>query len=424
MGKSSDNSKKALTDIVKEIAYQPEKRLEHFRSLSSDQKSSTFEHLSPYVQQDILEKLKTDELVELLDHFDFHGAEKMLARIKDSKKRDRISKLLRSELKEKAEYFLRFHPKASLNLLSFNYLLLADDKTVGDVADAMEAHYRETDHMPEVLVHKEGRCVGEVHPGKLIRENIRTPLAKLISPVKKVFYQDQVHEIIDIFKKSRHNKVVVLDTDDSIVGIIYADDVLQLISKEKTSALYNLAGVSESEHTSDGVLEKVHHRYKWLIINLGTAFLAAGVVGLFENTLSQLVILAVYMPIVAGMGGNAATQTLAVTVRGITVGEISLKNGMPAIRREVGAGLINGFITGSIVAIVATFWNGNPLLGFVIGMALVINLVIAGFFGALIPLVMKSLGKDPATSATIFITTATDVFGFFAFLGMATLILL
>ena len=146
--------------------------------------------------------------------------------------------------------------------------------------------------------------------------------------------------------------------------------------------------------------------------------------GLFEETLSQLVVLAIYMPIVAGMGGNAATQTLAVIVRGITVGEISLKNGMPAIMREVGAGFVNGAITGAIVLVVASLWNGDPMLGVVIGLAMIINLVTAGFFGATIPLVMKALGKDPATSATIFITTATDVFGFFAFLGLATILLL
>ena len=168
----------------------------------------------------------------------------------------------------------------------------------------------------------------------------------------------------------------------------------------------------------------MRHRYKWLIINLGTAFLAASVVGLFADTLKQFVILAMYMPIVAGMGGNAATQTLAVIVRGIAVGEITLKNSLPAIYKEVGAGFINGVINGVIVAMVATFWNSDPKLGLVLGAAMIINLITAGFFGALIPLVMKAFGKDPATSATIFITTATDVFGFFAFLGLATMVLM
>jgi magnesium transporter len=180
----------------------------------------------------------------------------------------------------------------------------------------------------------------------------------------------------------------------------------------------------ESEGVKDGVWSKVRHRYKWLIINLGTGFLAAAVVGLFENTLNEIVLLAIYMPIIAGMGGNAATQTLAVMVRGIAVGEVKLANSLTPILNEAGAGLVNGVINGLLVAVIAMFWNQNPLLGFVLGIAMVFNLVIAGFFGAFVPLVMKEFGKDPATSATIFITTATDVFGFFVFLGLATIILL
>lgn len=413
-----------ITRAVHDISYHPDKRLKYFRALSPKDRSVVFERLSPHIQQNIIEHLKTEEVVELLDYPDFHGAERMLAKIRNPKKRKRISKLLKSELRDKAEYFLRFHPKASMDLLNFNYLLLPEDKTVGDVADAMELHYRETDHMPEVLVHRNGECVGEVRPGKLIKEDLRTPIGRLTSPVKTVSYRDNVRDIINVFKKSKHNKVVVTDTDGSVIGIIYADDALRLISKEKTAALYDLAGVSENESVLDSAMSKVRHRYKWLIINLGTAFLAALAVGLFESTLAKLVVLAVYMPVVAGMGGNAATQTLAVVVRGITMGEMSISTGWPFIRREIGAGFVNGVINGAIVAVVATLWNDNPLLGVVLGVALVVNLMIAGFFGALVPLVMKALGKDPATSATIFITTATDVFGFLAFLGIATLVLL
>ena len=168
---------------------------------------------------------------------------------------------------------------------------------------------------------------------------------------------------------------------------------------------------------------KVRYRWLWLIINLGTAFLAASVVGMYEGTISRFTLLAVYMPIVAGMGGNAATQTLAVTVRGIVMNEISLKNSFKYITREIGAGVINGLINGFLVAMVAIFINKNPMLGLVLAIAMVSNLFIAAFAGALIPLVMKKLGKDPATSATIFITTCTDVGGFFVFLSLAQMML-
>ena len=218
--------------------------------------------------------------------------------------------------------------------------------------------------------------------------------------------------------------MVVLDKDRSVLGLVYAESIRPLFEKLPAESLYDFAGVMESEGIEDSVGSKVKHRYKWLVINLGTGFMAAAVVSFFEDTLSQLVLLAVYMPIIAGMGGNAATQTLAVMVRGIAVGDVKLSNSFKPISREVGAGLVNGLINGVLVALIATFWNQSPMLGLVLGIAMVCNLVIAGFFGAFVPILMKAFGKDPATSATIFITTATDVFGFFIFLGLATVILL
>lgn len=413
-----------LKETARDITYHDEDRIERFRALSLETQSAVFERLSPHVQQCILDKLKTDEILQLLDHFDLQKAENVLARMRNQKKREQLALRLRTELKEKAEYFLRFHPKAELNLLNFNYLLLPQDSTIGDASDAIDEHYREVGKLPEVLVHKDGTCIGEVRPSVLIRESNRKKLSNLVTPVLSVAYQADLDEVVRVFHESTHKKVIVLDADGSVVGIIYADDALRLFGSDPAASLYDFAGVADSERARDSVWSKVRHRYKWLIINLGTGFLAASVVSLFENTLNEFVLLAIYMPIVAGMGGNAATQTLAVVVRGITVGEVALKNSVGPILNEAGAGMINGAINGVLIALVATFWNQSPMLGLVLGMAMIVNLVIAGFFGAFIPLFMKSLGKDPATSATIFITTATDVFGFFVFLGLATILLM
>jgi magnesium transporter len=171
----------------------------------------------------------------------------------------------------------------------------------------------------------------------------------------------------------------------------------------------------------------VQSRYKWLILNLGTAFLAAAVVGLFESTITAVAILAAYMPVVAGMGGNAGTQAMAVTVRGISLGQVSLETGKRVVANEALAGALNGAVTGVLVAVIATafsFGTYGVFLGGVIGVSMVANLIIAGFFGALTPLLLDKVGYDPATSATIFITTATDVLGFFVFLGLAQVVLL
>lgn len=419
-----NNYHNGWAETVNVITYHAKDRVERFSSLPLETQSAVFERLSPHVQQSILEKLNTDEILQLLDHFDLQKAENTLARIRNQKRREKLALRLKSDLKEKAEYFLRFHPKAELSLLNFNYLLLPEDTTISEASDAIDEHYREVGKLPEVLVQRNGECVGEVKPSILIRESNRNKLRTFISSVPSVSYQAELDEVVEVFNETKHGKVIVLDTDRSVVGIIYADDALKLFGNDPAASLYDFAGVADSERARDGMWSKVKHRYKWLIINLGTGFLAASVVSLFENTLNELVLLAIYMPIVAGMGGNAATQTLAVIVRGITVGEVALKNSVKPILNEVGAGMVNGAINGVLIALVATFWNESPMLGVVLGVAMVVNLIIAGFFGAFIPLFMKAVGKDPATSATIFITTATDVFGFFVFLGLATIILL
>lgn len=207
------------------------------------------------------------------------------------------------------------------------------------------------------------------------------------------------------------------------MGIIYSDDVLQLIEEKEAATLYDFAGVSSEEGVSDSSARKVKFRYKWLIINLATAFLASFVVSQFESTISEYVLLAVYMPIVAGMGGNAATQTLAVLVRGIALKQISLRTAFKTLKNEVGAGFINGLINGFLVAFVVLVKDHDVKIAIILALAMVINMIVAATFGTLVPLIMAKLRKDPATSATIFITTATDVLGFLAFLGLATIIL-
>jgi magnesium transporter len=254
------------------------------------------------------------------------------------------------------------------------------------------------------------------HPGEA--------LADYVEPVPGVRFDLPDADVLDVFRENRESTVAVFDDDEEILGVIHADELLTLLQEEVGETLYEFTGVDEEESVLDGPLAKVRRRYLWLIINLGTAFLAAGVVGLFESTISALAVLAAYMPVVAGMGGNAGTQSMAVTVRGLSLEQVSLATGRRVILNEIVAGAINGAITGVLVAVVATVFNRSPLLGLVIGVSMVANLVIAGFFGALIPLVLESLDIDPATSATIFITTATDVLGFFVFLGLAQAVLL
>ncbi|MDZ4221490.1 MAG: magnesium transporter, partial [Patescibacteria group bacterium] len=265
---------------------------------------------------------------------------------------------------------------------------------------------------------------GEAPLDALVRERNTSTLKQYVEPVKTILYTASKNDITSLATSHMHQKTAVLDMDKSVLGVVYADDIADLLDKTPASSLYSFAGVQEAERPFDSIASKIRHRYKWLILNLGTAFLAAGVVVLFEDTLSRVVMLAIYMPIIAGMGGNAATQTLAVMVRGIAVGEISLANSFPVVAREVASGLANGVITGVLVAAAAFAFGHTPLLGLVVGLTLVVNLMVAGCAGTLVPVIMRRIGRDPATSATIFITTATDVCGFFVLLGLASLVLL
>jgi magnesium transporter len=411
-------------DYVRALTYNASGRMEVLRKLPIPERASAFEKLSPYVQQSILKQLRIHEIVDLIDHLDMHQAERALARIKDAKLREKIVQRLKGEIKEKMDYFLRFHPEATLSLINFNYLLLDSSLTIKEAAEVISEHYEETAHYPEVLVHEKGILIGEVPLSTIVRERNTSILKKQIQHVQTITYQAEIAEVVESLVTTNSKKMVVLDHDESVLGVIYADAARQLFGNLPAESLYDFAGVDNSERPFDSVHRKVTNRYRWLILNLATCFLASSVVLAFQGTLDALTILSIYIPVVAGMGSNAATQSFAIMVRGLTLGTISLQNAGPALWKEAWAGLWNGIIIGSIVALISALWNGEPLLGLVVGAALVGAHIIAGVAGAFLPLFMKHIGKDPAATSTIFITTVTDVFGLFFLLGLATLVLL
>lgn len=397
--------------------------MHYFRALPLAERSVVFNKLSPGMRQKVLNRLSLDEAVDLLDHFDLRRAHYILDYMKDTRRRQRIAMRLKNDLHGKIEHFLAFHPLASVGLVHLNYVLLSNSTTVGETATIIEDYLGSTGKIPVVLVQKSGMLMGEVSLGVLVRESNRSLLGTHVNPIKTIVFNSSPQDILATCTSEPHKKIAVLDVDGSVLGIVYSDDLLDLLGESPATALYSFAGVEESERPFDGVLSKVQHRYRWLILNLATAFLAAGVVAYFEGTIAEIALLAMYMPVIAGMGGNAATQTLAIMVRGIAIGEITLRNSRRALFREMGAGLVNGLITGLLVTLVAVLLNQSPLFGVVVGLSVVASLVVAAVAGTIIPLLMKYFGKDPATSAIIVISTITDVFGFIIFFSLAKFIL-
>ncbi len=410
--------KKSGQDL-RDFISRPSARL--FRKLETNRQGFAVLNLSRYNQKALLARLRSHEIISMLHYVAPDDATDILQNIRIKRRRKIVEKLDVS-LKEKVEFLLKFNPRTAAGLMSLDYIQASRGMDFEAVFKLMKKHEIRTGKTPAILVVEYGFLVGKIPWRLLVGARPDEKIDDYIRKIPTIRYDRDEEEVIRRFKNNPHNFIVVLDDDNSILGVIYSDDVLRLIEKP-SGDLYDFAGVMDEENIHDSAFTKVRHRYKWLIINLMTAFLAASVVSLFQDTISAFVLLAVYMPIVAGMGGNAGTQTLAVVVRGLALKEIELKTGKKVIINEMIAGALNGLINGMIVAAVAVFWNKSPMLGLVLGLAMVINLVVAGLFGALIPLLMKALKKDPATSATIFITTATDVFGFFVFLGLARILL-
>ncbi len=215
----------------------------------------------------------------------------------------------------------------------------------------------------------------------------------------------------------------VADEDGRLVGIITIDDAMAVLDEEHEEDVFRLAGVGD-ESLSNSTLEIVKRRFPWLGVNLATAILASVVISFFEDVLSAVVALAVLMPIVASMGGNAGTQSMTVAVRALATRDLTGSNALRVIRREAAAGLLNGLIFAVVMGIVGVIWFGQPMIGVVIAVAMVVNLLVAGLSGVLVPLALDKFGIDPALASGTFVTTVTDVVGFFAFLGLASMVLL
>lgn len=415
-------TEKKEQELIYKLLSSPLERVKIFREIPENKQGFIILNLPKRIQKKIMDKLNDRELIEMIDYLDPTRATDLL-QIINKKRANRVLKKLGQEIRKKIEFLLRFNPKTAAGLMSLDYIEIDKDISFGELYKIVKEYEKKRGKPPAILVVREGFLIGEIPFYRLALVNKEERARDYIKKVPSVKYDEDEKAVIETFKSHPHDKIVVLDDDGSILGIIYSDDVLKLLKKASVNDLQRFAGVSEEEDVLDPPLVKVKNRYRWLIINLATAFLAASVVSLFQKTISAYVLLAVYMPIVAGMGGNAGTQTLAVMVRGLALKEIEPKRVQKVIINEMVAGGINGIINGGLVALVATLWNKSPMLGLIVAIAMIVNLVIAGFFGALIPLIMKKLGKDPASSATIFITTATDVCGFFAFLGLANLFL-
>ncbi len=265
--------------------------------------------------------------------------------------------------------------------------------------------------------------LGVLNMRDLLLASPETPVEEImIKDVLKVSPFTDREELIAIAARRHYLAVPVAEPNGRLIGIVNTKNIIASTEEEATEDLQILFGASAEERAFSTSWFKITRRLPWLTVNLATAFLAGAVVALFEGIIAKAAVLAVFLPVIAGQGGNAGTQTLAVVLRGMLMREVSPDNAWRVVRTEIYVGAVNGAATGVITAAAAWLWKGNPWLGLVAGLSMVITLIVAGLSGAMIPVLMKRLGYDPAHSSGIFLTTVTDVIGFFSFLGLAWLL--
>lgn len=368
--------------------------------------------LHPQVLAAAVRELESDDVVDLIEDLDEPRQETILDALEAA---DRVA----------VELALSYPENAAGRLMQREVVMAPEHWTVGQAIDLL----RGSDKLPEqfyhvVLVDPRLHPVANVTLGKLMGAGRDVPLLDLAEEVFQIIPVDQDEgDVAYAFNQYHLISAPVVDGDGRLVGVITIDDAMVVLDEEHEEDILRLAGVGESA-LSDSVIETSKRRLPWLAVNLLTAILASMVIMQFEDAISKLVSLAILMPIVASMGGNAGTQSLTVAVRALATKDLTSANVWRVIRRELLVGLVNGVVFAVVMGVVGMLWFGSPMLGGVVAVSLVINMITAGFAGTVIPVMLERMNVDPALASGTFVTTVTDVVGFLAFLGLASMVLL
>lgn len=367
------------------------------------------EELPPETVAEGVRELESDDAVYILEDLDEADRARIL---------ERLPALERVALTRSLDY-----PEDSAGRrMQTEFVAAPAFWTVGHTID----YLADADELPDTfyeifVIDPAFKLVGTVPLDRLLRSRRSKVLSDILEEDPRTIAATEDQEAAArMFERYNLVSAAVVDDGDRLVGVLTVDDIVDVIEEEADEDLRALGGVTGDEEISDTVAYTAKSRIPWLVVNLGTALISASVIGLFEATIEHMVALAVLMPIVASMGGNAGTQTMTVAVRALATREIGGHNARRLVRRETLVGLANGVVLALLVAIIAGLWFQNAQLGVIIGCAMVTNLVCAGFFGILVPLALDKLKVDPAVASAVFVTTLTDTIGFFSFLGLAT----
>jgi magnesium transporter len=377
--------------------------------------------LEPEVRVPLLVEHPAEELARLFQEVPSDDAAAVIDDLPNALSAS-VLEVMRRKESDEVQHLLDYADDTAGRMMNPDVFALFEDLTAGEAIAALQQS-RDVEMVFYVYVVDERRhLVGVLSLRRLLLVSPETPLKRIMTAdLTTARVNTDQEEVARLVASYNLLAIPVVDDENKLVGIITVDDVIDVIKDEATEDIYRMAGVSSDEHVFTSARESLRKRLPWLVVNLVTAILAALVVRLFQSTIDQVVALAAFMTIVASMGGNAATQTLTVIVRGIALDELTWSNSRKALVKEAMVGIGNGMILGLVGAGFAWWVVGNPYFGGILALAMVINLLVAAVAATLIPIALRALRIDPALASSVFITTLTDVFGFFAFLGLATL---
>ena len=377
-----------------------------------------FVELNESIQTEIIKYLSKDTVVDILKNLESDDAIKILENIEEKNKNDILGSLPPKDRFVLLES-LSYPEDSAARIMQREFTAIPSNWSVGQTID----YLRENKDLPEefleiFIVDNEFKPIGTVPSSKVLRTARDTKMISIMNESQLLIPVDMDREEVGhLFENYNLNSACVVDKGNKLVGMITSDDVLTVLKEEAEEDALRLAGVGDEEIT-DGIIKKTKRRFNWLLLNLFTAIIASVVIGFFQDDIEKVVALAVLMPIVASMGGNAGMQTLAVTIRSIATNELTKNNFSQNVIKEFTIGILNGIIFAIISAIVVHIWFNDLTLSLIISISMVLNMIVAGLFGILVPITLKKFNIDPAIASSVFVTTITDVIGFLSFLGV------
>ncbi len=423
-----------VAKILKEIYHNEGKDvyISYLRKIPEEYLGEVLLELPEYIKDEALEELSVEKLADVVDELDSDDAADLVQDIAelDSQKEQEILSSLDEEDAKDIKHLQGYSEDEAGSIMQTELFSAKLDEKIGESIERLKELKEDgLDNLNSVFLTDEfGLLIGYMPLEDVItfdfNKTYREHLKKQYKQVRFLSSTSSLDEVVNYFEDYDLMVLPIVDSQGHLIGRITSDDIYDIIEERATEQIYKMAGVHEESEEERDVKLITKNRAIWLLINLFTAIAASLVIGLFDQTIQAYVALAVLMPIVASMGGNAGTQTLTVMVRQLALEEINWSEAKQAIGREVLVSLLNGLIFAVVMGLVALVWFGNYKLGIVIGLAMVINLLFAGFFGAMIPLALKKIGIDPAVASSVLLTTVTDIVGFFAFLGLAKVILI